>query len=151
MSLAIFIVYGNLEMQNSGVNVQPGQNVWLDSQAVGQWGNGTASSRGTLDANGFRGTANCSSYAAWPLNSANEMALICYVGSPSAPTQMGQPPLLYDYAGGTFDGNPQCFLVGNTLLNYQIPGSGNLNFMCNYGGISTNGSGKQIERIIVTQ
>jgi hypothetical protein len=112
----------------------------MDTQAVGMWG---FSGLTATDANGAVGSAG--SDDDMPLTSANCYGLIGYVGSPPAPTFGGS------FTTGVFNSDPKCFMVGNTLTNYQLPSAGDLNFMSNTSCNTTYGTGQQLVRIIVTR
>jgi hypothetical protein len=138
----------------TGITVQPGQTVWIDTQATGSWGwpptppwSGVSS-----DANGVAGRAG-------PLDGQlNDMMLIGYVGANPPPPQIpyvgwncppsgiptnGVPGSIYPL------GSPNFIPSGNTLLNYPITLSGPISLASNDD--TTGDTGSQMVRIIITQ
>jgi hypothetical protein len=137
VSVNVILVYANLPWQNSSVANAPGQNVWIDTQAVGIWGDGGQS----CDANGYPGATEpvIPETASVDIAPGGQFAeLVGYVGTPPAIVQ-GQ--------NGAVD--PKMFYVGNTLLNYQLPGAGMLWFVDNDSRKSID-LGAQMVRIIIT-
>jgi len=160
----VLTVQANQLWQASGITTTSAQNVWMDTTAVGTWDsayragyNDQAAGAPVLaDAtveNVASGTVNGQPNTLMPY-----LALVAFVGA-TAPT----PPDIV---------NNNCFFVGNTLLNYHLPSSGNLNFICNgclnngvlYSQMYTaylhtpdptsgyvNNTGAQLVRVIVTQ
>jgi hypothetical protein len=163
ISTTVLTVQSNQLWQVSGITTTPTQNVWMDTTAVGTWDSayragyndqatGVVIADPTVE-NVTSGTVN-----GQPNNLMPYLALVAFVGA-TAPT----PPEII---------NNNCFYVGNTLLNYHLPSSGNLNFICN--GCANNGvlysqfysgygpypdptssyvynTGVQLVRVIVTQ
>ena len=90
-------------------------------------------------------------------NTFNDFSLIGYIGTPPPCDYHLQNGLPSGYRVGHFNSDPKCFSVGNTLTNYQLPGSGTLYFMQNFTGSATvnfqlgMGEGKQLVRIILAQ
>jgi hypothetical protein len=121
---------------STGVVVSPGQTVWLDTQATGQWGN-TACNY-TWDANGTPGASNnpCSI----DLDLTNQM-LIGYVGN--------APVLPYGFSSGGISGDPHFIPSGNTLLNFPLLYTGPISLACNDDQLSD--TGVQTVRVIITQ
>ena len=119
---------------NTGIVVQPGQSVWLDTQATGQWNNAIV----TSDANGAPGETNYGSSIDLSLQNA---MLIGWAGA--------NPPILpYGHSTGAFN-SPQFIPSGDTLLNFPINFSGPIWLACNDNQAGDWGS--QMVRIIVTQ
>ena len=119
---------------STGVSAQPGQNVWLDTQAVGVWGNGGSND----DANGEPPATS----RAWTIDaSLPSFMLIGYVGS--------QPILPYGHQNMGIPGDPHFIPSGDTLINFPINYAGPISLACNdnQGG----DSGIQYVRIIVTR
>jgi hypothetical protein len=119
----------------TGIVVQPGEKVWLDTQATGVWGCPGFLNNG--DANGQANTPN------WGANydlAVNNMQLIGYIGSP--------PILPYGFSsGGTND--PRFIPSGDTLLNFPINYTGPISMACNDNQIGDYGS--QMVRVIITK
>lgn len=132
---AVLIVKGTDPWVNTGLTLQPGQNAWIDSRADGTWSNGTGLD---YDANGMPATS-------WPtmdiINGPNHGALVAHVGG-------NLPPIVGGSAGT--NAGPSDFLVGNTLLNYPVTGSGPISLVMN-DSYPTDNTGQQIVRIIITQ
>jgi hypothetical protein len=125
----------------TGITVQPGQKVWLDTQAVGMWGNPVLG--GNIDtANGSVADVNDNTNIDYTL--AN-MMLIGYTGNP--------PILPYGHQTGAISGDPHFIPSGNTLLNYPINYTGPISLACNDNqAVPGNpNSGAQMVRVIVTQ
>ncbi len=122
---------------NTGVTLQAGQNVWLDTQATGNWGCPDGSPSGE-DAKGTPGTLN--NYASYDLDY-NNMYLLGYIGTP--------PILPYGFSSGGTKGDPHFVPSGNFLLNYPVKFSGPLSMGCNDNQLDDFGS--QMVRIIITQ
>lgn len=113
----------------TSVGVLPGQFVWLDTRAAGQWtvlGNGTY----ITDANGYSG--NNSSWL-----HPNQPSLVPSANWASLCGQVG---------------NNQPFMVGNTLTNYAVNQTGNLKLIVNdTPGSYGDNVGLQTVRIIITR
>ena len=105
----------------TGVNVSPGQKVWVDTQAVGIW-NSWPSSYSPIDANGYAGRLDAGA--------------VC-------------PSLVGGSLDGRVGTNGKAFLVGNNLYNYPLE-SGMFSLIMNddVGGYGDN-VGTQMVRIIV--
>ena len=148
VSTTVFVVHQDttlvgLPWQSSGITVLPGQNVWMDSNAIGEWqmcGN-------QFDANGLPpATYDSVLPACYYDHRFNGNGLIGYLGT---------PPFFWDGHPAANQNDPNEFFVGNTLTNYHLPSSGVLNFMANtcmhYPGGQNQSSGDQLVRIIITQ
>jgi hypothetical protein len=111
----------------AGLNVLPGQKIWIDTQAVGSW---------------------TDKVGVWPSVSAN--------GDPSNPTfpNFAAPSLPASCLVGQFGSNTP-FFVGNSLINYSPSTTGPLSMIINDGPVGTNAfadnSGAQMVRVIVVQ
>jgi len=126
----VFIVQANnSNWTSSGLNVQPGQKVWVDTQALGVWG---------PDGTTFKYDANGGPTSEWSPYYFN------------VPLQVLNLPMasLVGKVGAT--GTP--FLVGNDQYNYPCSGSGNLSMIFNdYLTLYKNSTGLQLVRVIVVQ
>jgi hypothetical protein len=119
---------------NTGITIQAGQNVWLDTQATGIWNNAAV----TSDANGAPGTIGYGSSI--DINEPNAM-LIGWTGS--------NPPILaYDHMTGAMSSS-NFIPSGDTLINYSDKTSGPIWLACNDNQAGDWGS--QMVRIIITQ
>jgi hypothetical protein len=124
---------------NSGITVQSGQKVWLDSQAVGTWGCLRLPGNPALDAKGMQppllnGKGN------YDLDLSAFM-LIGYVGNPPIQPYNGQ--------GLGRHGDSRFIPSGDLLLNYPINYSGQIYLGCNDNQASDWGS--QTVRVIIAQ
>jgi hypothetical protein len=122
----------------TGLSVQPGQNVWLDTRADGMWTNGNLAGAQTTDANGIPGSTN------GPGNIDADLPdnmLIGYVGNP--------PQLPYDHQNMAISGDPRFIPSGDTLLNFPVGYTGPISLADNenQGG----DSGFQTVRVIITR
>ena len=129
----VLIVKGTDDWVNTGLNVSPGQIVWVDSRADGAWSNNPGPT--TFDANG-----EANGMAAWKVFSgAYPGALIGCIGLPPATTA----------ATGALSSS-QLFGVGKTLTSHPVTGSGAISLMIN-DNYRPNNQGLQVVRIIITQ
>jgi hypothetical protein len=125
----------------TGITVQPGQTVWIDTQAVGAWGWNSLSA----DANGLLPMSTGVIDGLLP-----DMMLIGWVGA--------YPPL-YPYAGFNPslgapcviapNGGPNFIPSGNSLINYPITTPGPLSLACNDDDCGDYGY--QMVRVIITR
>ena len=149
VSTTVFSVNDALNWQAPGLTIKPGEQVWMDTNAVGSWqagnvvsdANGVSSSSTltsglSIGSTGAGALASIAFYSKFPTN-----ALIGYVGTP--PTPMLAP--------AANQSDPNAFLVGDTLTNYQLPTTGALNFMANLEYHTGNISGIQLVRIIIVR
>ncbi len=122
------VLANNGNWTQTSVNVGPGQTVWLDTRAAGQWtvlGNSTY----LTDANGYP---------------ANSTWL-----KPTQPSLV--PSVSWASLVGKVGAN-QPFKVGNTLTNYAINQTGNLTLIVNdTPGSYGDNAGLQTVRVIVTR
>ncbi len=124
---------------SSGITVQPGQMVWLDTQATGNWG--TLATGTQYDANGGVLDAATTAGGDGRIDGATKYyTLIGWVGSP--------PILPYGHTNMQTT-NPKFIVAGNTLLNYLVTQPGNIMLANNDNQIDDFGS--QMVRVIVTQ
>jgi hypothetical protein len=123
---------------NTGITVLPGQKVWLDTQAVGLWNDGVA----TTDANGLPASVTNPYGQQGTIDGdlPNGM-LIGYTGSP--------PMFPCGHSSVGISGDPRFIPSGDTLLNYSITNSGAISLACNDNQLGDTGS--QMVRIIITQ
>jgi hypothetical protein len=122
----------------TGLTVQPGQKVWLDTQAVGLWNNALM----TVDANGIPigNPNNLGNFYNIDYNLPNAM-LIGYTGTP--------PNLGYSHPGMSISNDPRFIPSGDTLFNFPVNYPGPLSLACNDDQEADYGS--QVVRIIITQ
>jgi hypothetical protein len=121
---------------NTGITIQSGQNVWLDTQATGIWNNAAY----TSDANGQPGTAA----NGWGGNidpNVNNGMLIGWTGP--------NPPILPYGHSNAGPASTRYIPSGNTLLNFPDNYSGTIWLACNDNQAGDWGS--QMVRIIITQ
>jgi len=124
---------------SSGVTVQTGQQVWIDTNATGTW---EFSGFTPLDANGDpSGQMNGGSGNVWM--GAASFALVGYVGNP--PPNM---PMDHQYMALPANA-PGFLLAGDTMLNCPITRPGTVWLTCNDN--QAGDMGNQFVRIIVTQ
>ena len=122
----------------SGVSIQSGQNVWIDTQAVGTWTTALNVSPPT-DANG---ESTWTQTWIWAIdNVAPGGALIGWIGT--------NPPFVARASGG-LPGASNMFSAGDTTLNYAPTTSGPLYMIVNDNWRPDN-DGEQMVRIIVTR
>jgi hypothetical protein len=140
VSEAVFIVPANTTTWvPANLGAQPGQHLWLDSKAVGQWDAGGSPPMTMTDASGGMGGLPLPFSTIGPglLSVANMQALVAYAGN--------NPPA---YAATSYD-LTGTFLVGDNLLNYPLTQSGPLVFGINDGAPSDN-LGAQMVKVIIT-
>jgi hypothetical protein len=133
---------------STGITGQPGQKIWIDTQAGGMWGDHPDSE---WDANGKTlGMGDTGPWRKIDTDLWHEM-LIGYVGA--------APILPYGHMNGEITGDPRFIPSGNTLLNFPINFSGPISLANNdnqnlfwYLGIPGYGLlGSQQVRVIITQ
>jgi hypothetical protein len=118
-------------MVPSGVNIAAGQQVYIDTQAVGQWDIEAWDGVPYTDANGVSASGGPLTYGG-------------IYGSYGVPNS--------GLAGQIGTGTP--FLVGDTLLNYPCNSTGMLSMQCNDSGAAnaySDNTGAQVVRVIVVQ
>jgi hypothetical protein len=129
----VLVVKGTDDWVNTGLNVNPGQTVWVDSRADGAWSNNPGPK--TFDANG-----EANGMTAWKVYSgAYAGALIGCIGPPPTTTAQTGPI-----------NSSQLFSIGKTLTSHPVTGSGQISLMIN-DNYRPNNQGLQVVRIIITQ
>jgi hypothetical protein len=133
----VLIVDANSKWVNTGINVNPGEQIWIDSRANGNW---QINQCPVMDANGY--PPNTSSLAPYLVDqSASIGELIGCVGT---------PPSVPPSSGGIT--SQQFFAVGDTLMNFPVTGTGVVSMQINDNDChTTSGTGLQEVRIIVTR
>jgi hypothetical protein len=111
------------QLTSTGLNILPGQKIWIDTQSVGIWQ--TAPSYGNADANGYAGM---------------------FFGDAVSPR------LTYGALLGQIGTNGSPFFLGDDKLNYPPVGAGTIFLTMNQcSNQYMNGVGYQMVRVIVVQ
>ena len=146
VSVNVFVVQANNpNWTPSGVTVASGENVWIDTQAIGTWSYYPMSQQ----------SSSVASLVQWDANGSTFMRC-----SPNPDATALGGSLVGVVGGGSVASNPNAFLVGDTLTNYSLTGAGQLYMMANlssgqYASAPSYGApsswGAQMVRVIVTQ
>ncbi|HEY9715716.1 MAG TPA: hypothetical protein V6C72_19735 [Chroococcales cyanobacterium] len=128
----VIIVNGTDNWISTGINVSPGETLWIDSRADGDWS--TSPTQTLFDATGVIGTDQ------------NRVLSTAQIGSLIG--AVGTPPVTAVASGGTT--SPNLFAVGKTLTMYPVAGTGVVSMMINDDYRSDN-SGQQFVRVIATE
>jgi hypothetical protein len=123
----VLVNASNPNWTQSGLSITPGDQIWIDTQSVGQW---NSPGYPTWDANGMPGNSGC---PGTPCLSAPFGSLVGDVGA-AGPIQANQ-------AGS--------FFLGNNQYNYPPPGTGTFSMAFNDWSYSTASTGSQLVRVIV--
>lgn len=128
---------------DTGLTIQPGQQVWVDTRADGNWGPDYIPDPGGsvvgCDANG--GLWDPQPQTRVDLDYPN-FALLAYVGDVPPTYNRG-------HVNDGVTGDPRFLYPGNTMLNRLMTNTGRLWMICNEDG--TTNRGEQLVRIIITQ
>jgi hypothetical protein len=139
----VFTVQANTIIPtDSGVNVAPGQKLYIDTQAVGQWNN----------ASNNTGSTYCDANGVW--DSAIQSGLY-FPTLPSASLAGGFGPLVIVGSTPPIPTIPGTgFLVGDSQMNYSPSGTGELFMVNNDSNLPmwyADNVGAQVVRVIVVQ
>ncbi len=130
-SNVVLVPANDSNLTPTGLLVQPGDQIWIDTQAVGVW-NLWPGTTTTTDANGYPNTSTLFPWYPW------------YYYMPTAP--MGS--LL-----GQLSASASPFYLGDDQYNLPPPSSGNLGLICNdYAGVKNSyadNTGSQMVRVII--
>jgi hypothetical protein len=147
VTVNVVTIFATQDWQSSGVVLNSSEKVWIDTQAVGIWGQGpTQPTYNTMDANGFNYPMQ-PSWLQWAVYAgAPGDALIGCIGK--------TPPTVSD--AGPQRGPWNMFNVGDVLTNYPINAGGPLTFRINDNSnlsswAQANYNGEQLVRVIVTR
>jgi hypothetical protein len=135
----VIVEAANPNWTSSGVTVQAGDQVWLDTQAQGTWLTDTLEDQSTL--------ANLGGNI--PAPASNAFGILNTTDANGSPTMLYKGLPMGALVGQMGSGNP--FLLGIQQTNLAPPGSGPLNLAANSDFNNYCNSGAVTVRIIVTQ